>query len=253
MSTETFTQNSLFNAGLSGPKSYYYYEQEQYHHHHHLYSPSPRLSALASPHLSAAHAQAKQTNSSFKQSTTTAASTTIMTRQQRRASQQLQPQPLHPLATLVAVVFDFFLRGILDLTWPFRELLRMIVRGVFASLCWAYHALPLPLALGLLYFGFQSVPEALRSVEELRAVYDTRLDGGFRATPDISGVEGLYALGELALVRWGDLGVLSAFYCLALMTAAYGVMLFIEMRDYVRDTWALIEVEVKALRADESS
>lgn len=45
-----------------------------------------------------------------------------------------------------------------------------------------------------------------------------------------------------------------AFYCLAMMTAAYAVMLLIEMRDYVRDTWALIRdeaLEVKALRADE--
>lgn len=39
------------------------------------------------------------------------------------------------------------------------------------------------------------------------------------------------------------------------MTAAYAVMVLLEMRDYIRDTWALIvdeALEVKALRADES-
>ncbi|KAI8247465.1 hypothetical protein K4K53_001779 [Colletotrichum sp. SAR 10_77] len=130
----------------------------------------------------------------------------------------------------------------------------MFVRGVFASLCWAYHALPLPLAMGLLYFGFQSVPDAFRSVEELRAVYSNRQFSVMGSSSGASGMDGLYALGELALVRWGDLGVSSAFYCLAMMTAAYAVMLLIEMRDYVRDTWALIRdeaLEVKALRADE--
>ncbi|KAF3800738.1 hypothetical protein GCG54_00006997 [Colletotrichum gloeosporioides] len=250
MSTETFTQKSLLNAGLSGPQNYYYYYSEPQQHHH-LYHPAPRLSALASPHLSATRAQAKQAKFSSRRSTTSSS----MTRQQRRASQQLQPQPLHPLTTLVAVVFDFFLRGILDLTWPLRELCRMFVRGVFASLCWAYHALPLPLAMGLLYFGFQSVPDAFRSVEELRAVYSSRQFSVMgSSSSDASGMDGLYALGELALVRWGDLGVSSAFYCLAMMTAAYAVMLLIEMRDYVRDTWALIRdeaLEVKALRADE--
>lgn len=250
MSTETFTQKSLLNAGLSGPQNYYYYYSSEPQQHHHLYHPAPRLSALASPHLSATRAQAKQAKLSSRRSTTSSS----MTRQQRRASQQLQPQPLHPLATLVAVVFDFFLRGILDLTWPLRELCRMLVRGVFASLCWAYHALPLPLAMGLLYFGFQSVPDAFRSVEELRAVYSSRQFSVMGSSSDASGMDGLYALGELALVRWGDLGVSSAFYCLAMMTAAYAVMLLIEMRDYVRDTWALIRdeaLEVKALRADE--
>lgn len=41
-----------------------------------------------------------------------------------------------------------------------------------------------------------------------------------------------------------------------MMTAAYATMLLMEMRDYVRDTWALIRdeaLEVKALRADESN
>ncbi|TEA22349.1 hypothetical protein C8034_v007059 [Colletotrichum sidae] len=249
MSTETFTQKGLVNAGLLGPQNYYYQhqqQQQQHHHpHHHLYNPAPRLSALASPHLSAARVQAKHARSASRRSVAVTS-----TRQQRRASQQLQPQPLHPLTTLLAVVFDFFLRGVLDLTWPIREVVKMVVRGVVASLSWAYYALPLPLALGLLYCGFQSVPEALRSVEELRAVYGTSVVG------DVSGVEGIYALGELALVRWGDLGVSSAFYCLAMMTAAYAVMLLIEMRDYVRDTWALIRdeaLEVKALWADESS
>ncbi|KAF6836728.1 hypothetical protein CPLU01_03522 [Colletotrichum plurivorum] len=250
MSTETFTQKSLLNAGLSGPQNFYYQPQHHHQHHHHIYNPAPRLSALASPHISAARAQAKHVRSASRRSTSS------ITRQQRRASQQLQPQPLHPLATLVAVVFDFFLRGILDLTWPLRELVRMLLRGVFASLGWAYNALPLPLALGLLYFGFQSVPEAFRSVEELRAVYSMRPNGGLPLMRDASGVEGLYALGEMVLVRWGDLGVSSAFYCLAMMTAAYATMLLIEMRDYVRDTWALIRdeaLEVKALRADESN
>ncbi|KAI8215872.1 hypothetical protein COL154_005007 [Colletotrichum chrysophilum] len=108
--------------------------------------------------------------------------------------------------------------------------------------------------MGLLYFGFQSVPDAFRSVEELRAVYSNRQFSVMGSSSDASGMDGLYALGELALVRWGDLGVSSAFYCLAMMTAAYAVMLLIEMRDYVRDTWALIRdeaLEVKALRADE--
>ncbi|GJC89442.1 hypothetical protein ColLi_12280 [Colletotrichum liriopes] len=155
---------------------------------------------------------------------------------------------------MVAVVFDYFLRGILDLTRPPRELVRLIVRGVFTSLCWAYHALPMPLAVGMFYYGFQSVPDGLRSVEELRVIYSTKLDGGAIAG-SASGIEGLYGLGELALVRWGDLGVLSAFYCLAMMTAAYTVMVLMEIRDYILDTWALIvdeALEVKALlRADE--
>ncbi|GKT89037.1 hypothetical protein Ct61P_06887 [Colletotrichum tofieldiae] len=155
---------------------------------------------------------------------------------------------------MVAVVFDYFLRGMLDLTRPPRELVSLIVRGVFTSLCWAYHALPMPLAVGMFYYGFQSVPDGLRSVEELRVIYSTKLDGGAIAG-SASGIEGLYGLGELALVRWGDLGVLSAFCCLAMMTAAYTVMVLMEIRDYILDTWALIvdeALEVKALlRADE--
>lgn len=51
-----------------------------------------------------------------------------------------------------------------------------------------------------------------------------------------------------------DVFLVQAFYCLALMTAAYAVMVLLEMRDYIRDTWALImdeALEVQALRADE--
>ncbi|OHW99689.1 hypothetical protein CSPAE12_01590 [Colletotrichum incanum] len=228
MSTETFTQKAIMSAGLSGPHNYHYQQ-------HHLYNPAPRLSALV---------QAKQSKSSSRR-------TSAMARQQAR---QLQPQPLHPLATMVAVVFDYFLRGFLDLTRPPRELVSLIVRGVFTSLRWAYHALPMPLAVGMFYYGFQSVPDGLRSVEELRVIYSTKLDGGAIAG-SASGIESLYGLGELVLVRWGDLGVLSAFYCLAMMTAAYTVMVLMEIRDYILDTWALIvdeALEVKALlRADE--
>ncbi|GJD05227.1 hypothetical protein ColKHC_14052 [Colletotrichum higginsianum] len=162
--------------------------------------------------------------------------------------------PLHPLATLVAVVFDFFLRGVLDLTRPPRELVGLFVRGVFTSLCWAYHALPMPVAMGMFYYGFQSVPDGLRSVEELRVVHSSRPDAGAMAG-GASGIDGLYGLGELAVVRWGDLGLVSAFYCLSMMTAAYAVMVLMELRDYILDTWALIvdeALEVKALlRADD--
>jgi len=156
---------------------------------------------------------------------------------------------------MVAVVFDYFLRGVLDITRPPRELVTMVVRGVFTSLCWAYHALPMPLAVGMFYYGFQSVPDGFRGVEELRMMYSTKSDGG-AIVGGASGIEGLYGLGELVLVRWGDLGVLSAFYCLAMMTAAYTVMVLMEMRDYILDTWALIvdeALEIKALlRADEA-
>ncbi|KAK2032510.1 hypothetical protein LX32DRAFT_189558 [Colletotrichum zoysiae] len=230
MSTETFTQKAIMSAGLSGPHNYHYQK-------HHMYNPAPRLSALV---------QAKQTKSSSRRSS-------AMVRQRTR--QQQQPQPLHPLATMVAVVFDYFLRGVLDITRPPRELVSMVVRGVFTSLCWAYHALPLPLALGMFYYGFQSVPDGFRSVEELRMMYSMKPDGG-AIVGGASGIEGLYGLGELALVRWGDLGVLSAFYCLAMMTAAYTVMILMEIRDYILDTWALIvdeALEIKALlRADEA-
>ncbi|KAK2061052.1 hypothetical protein LY76DRAFT_383107 [Colletotrichum caudatum] len=230
MSTETFTQKAIMSAGLSGPHNYH-------HQKHHMYNPAPRLSALV---------QAKQTKSSSRRSS-------AMARQRTR--QQQQPQPLHPLATMVAVVFDYFLRGVLDITRPPRELASMVVRGVFTSLCWAYHALPMPLALGMFYYGFQSVPDGFRSVEELRMMYSTKPGGG-AIVGGASGLEGLYGLGELALVRWGDLGVLSAFYCLAMMTAAYTVMVLMEMRDYILDTWALIvdeALEIKALlRADEA-
>ncbi|GKT47544.1 uncharacterized protein ColSpa_07725 [Colletotrichum spaethianum] len=229
MSTETFTQKAMMSAGLSGPHNYHYQQ-------HHLYNPAPRLSALV---------QAKQAKSSSRRSPTVA----------RQHARQRQPQPLHPLTTMVAVVFDYFLRGVLDLTRPPRELVSLIVRCVFTSLNWAYHALPMPLAVGMFYYGFQSVPDGLRSVEELRVIYSSKLDGGAIAASAF-GIEGLYGLGELALVRWGDLGVLSAFYCLSMMTAAYAVMVLIEMRDYILDTWALIvneALEVKALlRADEA-
>ncbi|OLN87442.1 hypothetical protein CCHL11_09108 [Colletotrichum chlorophyti] len=235
MSTETYTQKGIMSAGLSGPHNYHYQQ-------HHLYSPAPRLSALASPRLST-RIHTKQAKSSTRRSPT-------MARHQQQ--QRLQKQPLHPLTTLVAVVIDFFLRGFLDLTRPIRELVRFIVMGTLASLCWAYYALPMPLALGLLYCGFQSIPDGLRCVEQLRTLYAARLDEG-ALTGNVSGIEGLYGLGEMVLVRWGEIGVWSAFYCLALMTAAYAVMVLIEMRDYVRDTWALImdeALEVKALRAD---
>ncbi|KAK1573132.1 uncharacterized protein LY79DRAFT_673828 [Colletotrichum navitas] len=229
MSTETFTQKAMMSAGLSGPHNYHYQK-------HHLYNPAPRLSALV---------QAKQAKSSSRRSSTMA----------RQRARQQQPQPLHPLATMVAVVFDYFLRGVLDITRPPRELVTMVVRGVFTSLCWAYHALPMPLAVGMFYYGFQSVPDGFRSVEELRMMYSTKSDGG-AVVGGASGIEGLYGLGELVLVRWGDLGVLSAFYCLAMMTAAYTVMVLMEMRDYILDTWALIvdeALEIKALlRADEA-
>ncbi|KAJ0329043.1 hypothetical protein COL5a_004272 [Colletotrichum fioriniae] len=220
MSTETFTQKTMMSAGLSGPHNYLDY---QHQHQHHLYNPAPRLSALASPHLSS-RSQTKQA----KRRSLTAA------RQQPRKP---QPQALHPLTTLLAVIFDFFLRGILDLTRPPRELVKFTVMGIFDTLCWAYHALPMPLALGLLYYGFQSVPDALHGVEELRMIYSTRL-GGDTFPGSASGIEGLYGLGEIALVRW----------------AAYAVMVLLEMRDYIRDTWALImdeALEVQALRADE--
>lgn len=132
-----------------------------------------------------------------------------MARQQQQQKQAArQPQPLHPLATLVAVVFDFFLRGVLDLTRPPRELVGLFVRGVFTSLCWAYHALPMPVAMGMFYYGFQSVPDGLRSVEELRVVHSSRPDAGAMAG-GASGIDGLYGLGELAVVRWGDLGLVS--------------------------------------------
>ncbi|KAK1676257.1 hypothetical protein BDP55DRAFT_550872 [Colletotrichum godetiae] len=236
MSTETFTQKTMMSAGLSRPHNYLDY---QHQHQHHLYNPAPRLSALASSHLSARG----QTKQAKRRSLTTA----------RQQTRQPQPQALHPLTTLLAVIFDFFLRGILDLTRPPRELVKFTVMGIFDTLCWAYHALPMPLALGLLYYAFQSVPDALHGVEELRMIYSTRL-GGDAFPGSASGIEGLYGLGEMALVRWGDLGVWSAFYCLALMTAAYAVMVLLEMRDYIRDTWALIvdeALEVQALRADE--
>ncbi|KAK2002363.1 hypothetical protein LX36DRAFT_259299 [Colletotrichum falcatum] len=229
MPTETFTQKAIMSAGLSGPHNYHYQQ-------HHLYNRAPRLSALV---------HVKQSKPSSRRSS-------AMVRQRAR---QRQPQPLHPLATMVAVVFDYFLRGILDITRPPRELVRMVVKGVFTSLCWAYHALPMPVALGMFYYGFQSVPDGFRGVEELRAMYSTKPDGGV-IFGGASGLEGLYGLGELVLVRWGDLGVLSAFYCLAMMTAAYTVMVLMEMRDYILDTWALIvdeALEIKALlRADEA-
>ncbi|TKW55867.1 hypothetical protein CTA1_11750 [Colletotrichum tanaceti] len=253
MSTGTLTQKAMMGAGLSGPHNYHYQQ-------HHPYNPAPRLSALASPHLSSARLQVKpampssssQSSSSSRRSSAVARQRQQHQRQQKQAARQVQP--LHPLATLVAVVFDYFLRGVLDLTRPPRELVGLLVRGVFTSLCWAYHALPMPVAMGMFYYGFQSVPDGLRSVEELRVVHSSRPDAGAMAG-GASGIDGLYGLGELAVVRWGDLGLVSAFYCLSMMTAAYAVMVLMELRDYILDTWALIvdeALEVKALlRADD--
>ncbi|WQF76820.1 hypothetical protein CDEST_01834 [Colletotrichum destructivum] len=249
MSTGTVTQKAMMSAGLSGPHNYHYQQ-------HHFYNPAPRLSALASPQLSSTRLQVKPTkpSSSSSSSSSSRRSSAVARQQQQQKQATRQPQPLHPLATLVAVVFDFFLRGVLDLTRPPRELVGLFVRGVFTSLCWAYHALPMPVAMGMFYYGFQSVPDGLRSVEELRVVHSSRPAAGAMAG-GASGIDGLYGLGELAVVRWGDLGLVSAFYCLSMMTAAYAVMVLMELRDYILDTWALIvdeALEVKALlRADD--
>lgn len=77
----------------------------------------------------------------------------------------------------------------------------------------------MPLALGLMYYGFQSVPDGLRSVEELRTLYSSRADAGAFAG-GAAGIDGLYALGEMALVRWGELGVWSVSQSIQLFSLA---------------------------------